>query len=250
MTALGTALIVDDHQLIAASLACALGHAGFDAHAVPVVDTGGIRAQAQRYEPGVVLLDLDLGVTPDGQELDGVDLVTPLRSQGWSVLVVTGTTDLDRVAAAVAAGAGSWIVKGAGLEELVRATVDMATGRGGLTEPERRGMLQRHRAAQQAAGESAERLATLTGKEREVLQRLTVGASAAEIAEETYTSIRTVRAHIRNILAKLDVKSQGAATAIARRHRRAAGSISAAVWRRMRAPGAGPVDLRGPLAQR
>lgn len=40
MTALGTALTVDDHQLVAGGLACARGHAGFDAHAVPVAVHG------------------------------------------------------------------------------------------------------------------------------------------------------------------------------------------------------------------
>lgn len=229
-----TVLVIDDHELFAASLVYVLSHRGFDAYRVPVTDLEGVGDAAGEHSPGVALLDLDLGSSPDGQPLDGVELVIPLRAQGWAVLILTGTADLDRVAAAVAAGAASWVVKGADLEELVAATADLAEGRGGLSEPERRAMLERHRAAQRADGRTAQRLSTLTTKEREVLDQLTAGASAAEISQSGYVSIRTVRAHIRSILAKLEVNSQGAATAIARQHRPTEPSIPAPVWRHLR----------------
>lgn len=233
MTVGRTVLVIDDHELFAASLTYVLSDHGFDAHRVPVTDLDAVRDAAQEHSPGVVLLDLDLGSTPDGRPLDGVDLVIPLRAQGWSVLILTGTSELDRVAAAVAAGAAGWVVKGADLHELVAATAELADGRGGLSESERRAMLERHRAAQRAAGKDAQRLSTLTAKEREVLDQLTAGASAAEIAEIGCTSIRTVRAHIRRILAKLEVNSQGAAAAIARQHRPPAPPIPATVWRQL-----------------
>ncbi len=242
-------LVVDDHELIAAGLVCGLRQHGFDAHPVAVTDLGAVCRQAQSHQPGVVLLDLDLGLAADGRVLDGVELVTPLRVQGWTILIVTGTTELDRVAAAVTAGADGWIVKGAQLDELMQATVTLAEGRCLLGDPERRAMLERHRAAQRSAGQSAQRLAALTVKEREVLDRLTTGASATQIAEETYTSIRTVRAHIRNLLAKLEVNSQGAATAIAHRHRRPGSSIPAATWRQMRRADALRSDFNRPSAQ-
>lgn len=234
MTARGTVLVIDDHELFAASLTYVLADHGFDAHSVPITDLETVRDAAQEHSPGVVLLDLDLGSSPDGRPLDGVDLVIPLRTQGWSVLILTGTAELDRVAAAVAAGAAGWVVKGADLHELVAATTDLAEGRAVLSERARREMLERHRAAQRAGGKDAQRLSTLTAKEREVLDQLTAGASAAEIAEAGYTSIRTVRAHIRRILAKLEVNSQGAATAIARQHHPPAPPIPATVWRQLR----------------
>lgn len=242
MTAGGAVLVIDDHELFAASLTYVLSDHGFDAHRVPITDLQTVRDATQEYSPGVVLLDLDLGCSCDGQPLDGVDLVLPLRMQGWSVLILTGTTELDHVAAAVAAGAVGWVVKGADLPELVAATAELAAGRGGLSESERRAMLERHSAAQRAGAKDAQRLSTLTAKEREVLDQLTAGASAAEIAESGYTSIRTVRAHIRRILAKLEVNSQGAATAIARQHRPPDPPIPATVWRQLRGmPGSGRV---------
>ncbi|WP_168207610.1 LuxR C-terminal-related transcriptional regulator [Microlunatus elymi] len=260
---LGTVLVVDDHDLVAASLTYALSGHGFDAHRLPVSDLETVKAAAEDLIPawpgpagpgwsapmGVVLLDLDLGTGPDGRALDGVDLVAPLRAQGWLVLVLTGTSELDRVAAAVVAGAADWVVKGADLTELVAATVALAQG-GGMSEAERRTMLERHQAAQQAAAAVDRRLARLTAKEREVLDQLAAGTSAAQIAQQSYTSIRTVRAHIRSILTKLDVNSQGAATAIAHTARQNPTAISAAVWRESRVrptPGVRlvPVDRPG-----
>lgn len=233
-TATATVLVIDDQELVASSLAYALAGKGFDAHRVPITDLATVRETVSGFRPGVVLLDLDLGTGPDGRRLDGVELITPLRRQGWSVLVVTGTADLDRVAAAVAAGATSWVVKGANFQELVNSTVEVATGRGGLSESERSELLARHHESAATKARAAERLGRLTEREREVLDRLTAGASPASIAEETYTSIRTVRSHIRNVLQKLDVNSQGAATAIAREGHLQAPPIAPALWRRFR----------------
>lgn len=234
MSAAGTVLIIDDHELVASSLTYVLGRHGFDAHPVPVTDLNTVCDVALDHVPGVALLDLDLGNGSDGQALDGVDLVPPLRAQGWALLVVTGTPELDRVAAAVAAGATNWVVKGAELDELVTATIELAEGRGALSDDERREMLERHRLAQRAHGNSTAKLDRLSAKEHEVLDQLTAGASATDIARDSYTSIRTVRAHIRSILAKLDVNSQGAATAIARERPARSQPIPAGLWRRLR----------------
>jgi DNA-binding response OmpR family regulator len=88
-----------------------------------------VKAAALAHPPGLVLLDLDLGSSPDGEPLDGIDLIAPLRAQGWTVLMITGTTSLDRIAEAIAQGAASWIVKGATFDELVHAAVKLMQAR-------------------------------------------------------------------------------------------------------------------------
>src|SRR5688572_31006165 len=80
---------------------------------------------------------------------------------------------------------------------------------------------------------NAERLTTLSPREREVLGRLTEGATAATIAADTHTSIRTVQTHIHRILSKLEVSSQLAATAIAFRYRSQLAPIKPSLWRKM-----------------
>src|SRR5699024_8806291 len=104
----GTVLVIDDQELVGTSLTYALASEGLDAHRVPVTSLRTVRQAAAEHVVGVALLDLELGTDATGAGLDGVELVGPLRAQGWTVLVVTGTAELDRVAAAVAAGAASW----------------------------------------------------------------------------------------------------------------------------------------------
>lgn len=61
----------------------------------------------------------------------------------------------------------------------------------------------------------ADRVASLTARECEVLDLLMSGSSAQAIAAELVVSLPTVRTHIRTILHKLGVSSQLAAAAIA-----------------------------------
>jgi len=229
----GTILVVDDQQLVSSTLAFALRDKGFDAHSIGVTDLDAVQTAALAYLPGLVLLDLDLGSGPDGQPMDGVDLIGPLRAQGWTVLVITGTASLDRIADAVAHGAANWVVKGATFAELVHAAVEIMHGRGQLLPAQRADLIERYRTAQAAQRESGKRLSRLSPRERVVLARLTEGLNAATIATESFTSIRTVQTHIHRILTKLDVNSQGAAIAIAVRNRRQPPPINPSLWRRM-----------------
>lgn len=61
-------------------------------------------------------------------------------------------------------------------------------------------------------------LASLTPREREILQALAEGLGAQRVAERLQISIRTVRNHINNILAKLSVHSQLQALVLALRY--------------------------------
>lgn len=212
-------LLVDDQELLVSSLEYVFRENGFDAHRLPVTDLATMRAAAAGFRPGVALLDLGLGADGSRRPLDGADFVGPLRELGWTVLVVTGTTELERVAAAVARGAANWMLKTADFAELVRVTSELFHGRGRLPEQERATLLARHGTRVTRRETTLARLGTLSAREREVLERLTDGASAATIARESYTSVGTVRTHIRAILSKLEVSSQLAAVALLARYR-------------------------------
>jgi DNA-binding CsgD family transcriptional regulator len=57
----------------------------------------------------------------------------------------------------------------------------------------------------------------LSPRELEVLALLVDGASNAAIASALFISLRTARAHVANILAKLDVPTRTAAASLALR---------------------------------
>ncbi|WP_055585533.1 response regulator transcription factor [Peterkaempfera griseoplana] len=219
-----TVLVIDDHRLVGTSLVLALrGHA-LDARAATGRSISALLDEAAALPPGLALLDLDLGRGDDGGELDGVDLVAPLCAAGWTVLVVTGSTDRRRVAAAVCRGAVGWVDKSAPFETLVRAALDAAAGFPVLEPAERAELVALHRrtvAARSAGGRPGEReggglLDRLTPRELAVLRSLAEGKRARAIAEESWVALSTVRSQIRSILAKLEVNSQLQAAALGR----------------------------------
>ena len=153
-----TILVIDDQQLVASTLTYSLRDHGFDAPYLVVPDLEAVQTAALAHLPGLVLLDLDLGAGPGGEPMDGVDLIVPLRAQGWTVLVITGATDLDRIAEAVAHGAANWVVKGADFPELLSAVMEMAAGRGQLKPVERATFIERYRQVLATRQKDAERL--------------------------------------------------------------------------------------------
>ena len=102
MPADATVLVIHDQYLVSSTLAIARRYKKFNAYCLRVTDLASLQTAALAYAPGLVLLDRDLGSRPDGQGINSVDLAGPLRAQGWTVLVITGMTSLDRIADAVA----------------------------------------------------------------------------------------------------------------------------------------------------
>lgn len=216
-------VVVDDHPLVGTALVLALRDRGHDAHHL-----GPLQLHALGTGSGVVVLDLDLGQDADGRRLDGVDLVPGLRRAGWTVLVLSGSGDRGRLVATVAAGAVGWVTKSADFDRLVSAVVDTAAGRPVLDAAERERLLAEHRARHRERAHLTRRWERLTPREQEVLSRLVAGQRAATIAAESVVSLATVRTQIRSVLAKLEVRSQLEAVALAREH---------AGGREQRAPG-------------
>lgn len=124
-SATATILVIDEQLLMSSALAHALRDKGFDARCLRVSGLKAVQAAASGYLPGLVLLDLDLGPRAGDQPLAGVDLIGPLCAQGWTVMVITGTSSPSRIADATAHGAASWIGKGATFAEVVHAAVEV-----------------------------------------------------------------------------------------------------------------------------
>jgi DNA-binding NarL/FixJ family response regulator len=167
--------------------------------------------------PGLVLLDLELGLGARGEPIDELELIAGLRARGWSALVVSAATDERRIAAAIAAGAIGYVPKVAPLRELVDAVERAAAGRPVLSADERVRWIELDKRSRLAERRDRNRWRRLTSREREVLERLARGDRAAAIAHEFCVSLTTVRAQIRSIHTKLDVNSQLEAVALLRR---------------------------------
>jgi DNA-binding NarL/FixJ family response regulator len=204
-------LLVDDHPLFLDGVKAALmGDPDLE-----VVGTAGDRAsalaQAAALEPDVVLMDLNL---PDGSGIDATrDLLAAQPSA--RVLVMTMSADDDAVVAAMRAGARGYVVKGAGRDDLLHAVRTVASGGAVFSS----GVADRLGAffSGLAAQPGREAFPQLTEREREVLELLARGYDNRRIARELFLSDKTVRNHVSNVLARLDVADRSEAILRARR---------------------------------
>ena len=149
---------------------------------------------ARENPPALVILEVPLG------DRSGYEVCRALREElgdDLPVLFLSGarTESYDRVAGLLV-GADDYVVKPFASDELLARV---------------RRLVRHSRAANGAS------TANLTPRELEVLQLLTTGLSAAEIAQKLFISKKTVGTHIEHIFTKLGVRSRAQAIAVAYR---------------------------------
>jgi len=204
-------LLVDDHELLAGTLALALRQLGHDVHTSAWASPEAVVEAARDLAPAVVLLDLELGEALG----TGLDLIRPLNDAGARVVMVTGITDRARLGACIAAGATGVVSKATSFSSLVESVQQAVAGEPVMAETERQELVDEYRRHEQAERGRLAPFQTLTPREQVVLGHLVAGESAEAIADRLYLSLATVRSHIRAILVKLQVNSQLAAVALA-----------------------------------
>lgn len=134
-------------------------------------------------------------------------------------VIMLGTVpEPARMVEAVRSGIAGWVPKEESIEQLLNAIRSVMGGGtwfpGTAVGPVLR-LLISERDQQQASWEHP--LGSLTRREREVLSYLAEGVSRREVAERMNVSGNTVRSHLQNLMAKLDVHTTLEAVALARR---------------------------------
>ncbi len=158
------------------------------------------RESLKQGVPDVLVVDIGL---PDGS---GIDLITECKKSnpGTLCLVVTIYGDENHVLNAMAAGASGYLQKDAPLSELGEAIVSILHG-GMPISPSIAKALLKHLATPANKLEDDENALTL--RETEVLNKIAMGYSREEIADQLHISLNTVSAHTKNIYCKLEVHS-------------------------------------------
>ncbi|XVU25650.1 response regulator [Actinoplanes sp. CA-054009] len=206
-------VVADDQQLVREGLTALLDLVD----GVIVVGAAADGEQAllmvAEHKPDVVLMDLRMPV------LDGITATARIRDQhpGVAVVVLTTYADDESIAGALAAGARGYLTKDAGRAEIGMALRAAATGHS-LLDP-----VVAARIAQTFSGTPAapppQLPDGLTRREAEVLGRIALGRTNAEIAAELYIAEATVKTHINNAFAKIGARNRAEAATYAARHR-------------------------------
>jgi NarL family two-component system response regulator LiaR len=200
-------MIVDDHEMVRLGLSSYLNLQDDMA----VVKEAGDGLQALNYypevKPDIVLMDL---VMPN---LDGIETSKRLLADypDAKVLILTSFLDDEKLFPALEAGVKGYMLKTSHADEIAAAIRTVAAGGDILGEEVKRKIYEHnHRPAQPHDN--------LTNRELEVLQEIAKGRSNLQISEELYISMKTVKTHVSNILAKLDVEDRTQATVYAFEH--------------------------------
>jgi DNA-binding NarL/FixJ family response regulator len=191
-------LLADDHLLVAEALRSLL-EAEFEL--VGVVEDGRALVEAaKKLHPEVIVADITM------PHLNGIDALIQLRQAGDAVPVVFLTMHRDVTFArrALEAGAAGFVLKHSASDELVAALRAALKGETYLS-PQIAGEILA--AMQKGPDQPADPVASLTPRQREVLQLLAEGRSAKEIASSLGISARTVEFHKYQMMETLGVHS-------------------------------------------
>ena len=231
-------LLVDDHAMVRRGMRDFLAlHEDLEVIGEAADGLAALEAAAT-LAPDVVIMDL---LMPG---MDGIAATAEIKARhpAVEVIALTSFVDEDRVTAAIEAGASGFLLKDAEADDLANAIraamagevhLDPAvagivargmrdrsgprsragsTGSGGPTGTGGAGAPARGRGSARAS------LASLTGRERDVLAGVARGLSNKAIADELGMAERTARTHVSNILAKLGLTSRTQAALFAVQH--------------------------------
>jgi DNA-binding NarL/FixJ family response regulator len=202
-----TVLVADDHPVFRKGIVMVLGTCADIQVVGEAVDGVEAVEKASELRPSVVIMDLQM------PRSSGTEATAALRKAAPDsrVLILTVSEKNGDIFDAMRAGARGYLLKYAGIEELVAAVKVVALGDVIISQSIASKLIDYLR----PAGEQAEpnEIQTLSFREIEVLKLVAAGDSNRGVADQLSISEATVKAHLRNIMDKLQVKNRAQAVA-------------------------------------
>ena len=196
-------LLADDHPMVRSGLIKLLesykefvvvGEAGDGEEAV---------ALTKKLEPDVVIIDLSM------PKLSGIEATKLIRKNhpATKVLVLTMHDNEEYVYQIFKCGAGGYMLKNTGKEDLAAAIRAVAKGEHFFSPQVSEIMINAYlrKASGHEESDTDVEDIPLTNREKEILFHIAEGLNNAQIAEKLFISVRTVDTHRTNIMQKLDI---------------------------------------------
>ncbi len=187
-------LVADDHKIIRDSLIMSLN--AVEEFEVVGEAANGLQAlrQMELLHPDIVLLDLSM---PSHSGLEVLEKLFSVEKSA-RIIVLTSYTDASYIDKCLNFGVDGYIIKSAGLDEIIQAIRWVNDGHRYISPQ-----------AQSAYFESMQTkksktvAVTLTRREKEIISYVNKGLTSSQIAEKLYISYRTVETHRSNIMKKI-----------------------------------------------
>lgn len=202
--------IVDDHPFFRDGVERALRRV----KEISLVAHGDSAAEACRIaselQPDIMLLDITM---PGG----GLQAARAICGSGSSVKIImlTGSDDDEQVAAALAAGASGYLLKGINTAELIEAVSAVFHGRPYITPALSSRLLVQRVKNQQQKNAGASR-SMLNEREQQMLEFAAQGLTNSEIAARCNLALPTIKNCMSRIFQKLRVRNRAEAIAVHR----------------------------------
>lgn len=205
-------LIADDHHVVRRGLAFFLrtqeqleivGEASNGKEAVELADT---------LKPDMILMDL---IMPEMNGIEATKIIKA-KSPDIKIMMLTSYSDQEHVIPAIEAGASGYQLKDIQPDELVRSIIRIMEGENQL-HPKATSLVLKHLSGNSRSVRRP--IDELTKRELEVLKEIASGKSNKEIAAALFITEKTVKTHVSNVLAKLELADRTQAALYAVRNR-------------------------------
>ena len=150
--------------------------------------------------PQLDVIIVDIGL-PGVSGIEGIRMIKDVLPEA-EILMFTIYKDVDRIFAAIKAGASGYLLKSTTNDKLRDAVLKTAMGGSIMSPSVARKVLDFFQQPK------VEPLNVLTSREKEIVQGLVDGLSYKQISDKLFISLETVRSHIKNIYRKLQVQSK------------------------------------------